>query len=161
MASYKNKKKLQYSDKEKCVHLLRLWHGAKHFWKWRATYSGWHQKRGVRWRMQRCNRGGSRWKTLPRGPIRLACTLSNYWYFKEKHDWDRTFEMSWWAKILDLRRVTGNFQKSTVIAFYQMGRELSETGLLYSKNKKIAVFFTCSVMILYLFFVDLSISMGM
>ncbi len=56
---------------------------------------------------------------------------------------------------------TGNFQKSTVIAFYQMGRELSETGLLYSKNKKIAVFFTCSVMILYLFFVDLSISMGM
>ncbi len=30
--------------------------------------------------------------------------------------------------ILDPRRVTGDFQKSTVIAYYQIGRELSETG---------------------------------
>ncbi len=90
----------------------------KHFWKWRATSSGWNQKRGVRWRTQRCSRG----KTLPRGPIRLACPpiklltlLGKTWL---RHGlWNVLM-----GHILDPTRETGDFQKPTFITYFQIGR---------------------------------------
>ncbi len=45
--------------------------------------------------------------------------------------------------ILDPRRVTGNFQKPTVIAFYQMGERIERDWFVLFQEKN-PVFFTCS-----------------
>ncbi len=79
--------------------------------------------RRVRWRMQRCNRGGSRGKTHQTGlhPIKLLTLLGKTWLTQGL--WNVPM-----GHILDPRRVTGDFQKPTVFAYYQIGRELSKTG---------------------------------
>ncbi len=43
------------------------------------------------------------------------------------------------------RSDASNFQKPTFITYYRMGRELSKTGLLYSKKANKVYCFTCKL----------------
>ncbi len=93
--------------------------------RWRATFLGWHQKKEVRWKMQqrRKQRKDLTQRTHQTGlhPIKLLTLLGKTWL--RQGLWNVPM-----GHILDPRWVTGDFQKPTFIAYYQMGRQLSETG---------------------------------
>ncbi len=71
-------------------------------------------------------------------PIKLLALLGKTWL--RQGLWNVLM-----GHILDLRRVTCDSQMPTVIAYYQIGRELSETGLLYSKKANEEYCFTCKL----------------